>query len=66
MDDKDLTKLYERDARFRRYADRNSAAYGIGTDEVLSQALTREVARYYLEGVHQEVVTASTCAPMEV
>lgn len=46
---KDLKKLYEKEDRFRRYVDRTAANYGLTMNEVLSQALTREVARSYMD-----------------
>lgn len=46
---KDLKKLYEKEDRFRRYVDRTAANYGLTMNEVLSQALTREVAKSYMD-----------------
>lgn len=43
----DLREQYRKDAEFRGYVDRVSAAYRKPVEEVLQYALTRETAEYY-------------------
>lgn len=45
----DLKKLYEKEDRFRLYVDRWAANIGLAVDEILRQALTREVAKSYMD-----------------
>lgn len=49
MMDKELYEQYEQSPDFKRYVDRSAANYGLTVDEVFSQALTREVAKSYMD-----------------
>ena len=60
---KDLKHFYQSNNRFRGYVDRCAANDCVVADEILSRALTREVARYYLDEEPGRTV-ASTYAPM--
>lgn len=50
----DLKELYQGNERFRIYVDRCATTYGVTTEEILSHALTREVAQSYLLGGDEE------------
>ena len=42
-----LRDFYQSSERFRGHVDRCAASDGVTADEILSRALTREVAKYY-------------------
>lgn len=58
-----MRDFYQSSERFRGYVDRYAASDGVTVDVILSRALTREVARYYLDEEPGRTV-ASTYAPM--
>lgn len=47
-----LMDFYQSSERFRGYVDRCAANYSISVQKVLSQTITREVARYYMYEEH--------------
>lgn len=63
-----LNDFYQNSERFRDYVDRCVRNGRVTVAEILSRALTREVAKYYLEDEAEEAgripASNSTYAPM--
>lgn len=61
----DLRELYQSNERFRGYVDRCATTYRVAAEEILSHALTREVAQSYLaEDEEPEHTVASVYTPI--